>query len=506
MEITLTATIFSFFGWNVYLLIKKYRERMRQNYLQNLIDQESDYLIMNVAPYKKIKVNEEKQTIIKKTTSEELESSSDDFELMQYRRRKTVLEEVKQEKFQEQTYIENTKSFDMLTLPRRKDRKNHKTNRDFSFTSQNQELKEVKRYRKNSKIIMDDSLLIESPKQTNQKSSNKVSEKKINQFEFSNLKDQFEIQDFRQEFENCNTNLVSQIELKQDNQNVVENQNTSQLFPLQLLKPIEQTNDKLNQQQEEPSNIFGKFITQTKPQQDQQQQEQKQQSPQKSQTQPLQNNIGLFSNELKTVNTSLFPLNNEQPIQLQFNQIQQNQNNICQPVNNKQVNEQQQPQKQEPQKMNLFQSFSQTNVTVPNFNLNNQNQDNINQNSINETKQSSINQANISQSFTFGNNSNIQTNSQIGLFSGLITNLTTPTNPPQDQQSNKQSLFSQPPQQTQSNPVQSQPNTGTSLFGNSIFQFPQQKEQSQQSQAGGLFNFSSNIQTGTGLFSNLKKN
>ncbi|CAK91590.1 unnamed protein product (macronuclear) [Paramecium tetraurelia] len=517
MEITLTATIFSLFGWNVYLLIKKYRERLRQNFLHNLIDQESDNLIKNVAPYKKIKANEQSEKVVKKTQLEEAESSSDDNELIQYRRSKTILDEVRQENFQEQCYIQNSTYFDIINGPCRKDRRQNRHNKDFSFTTQNQDSKQMKKFRKNSKIYIDDSLPFESPKKTNKNSSNKVSEKKINQFDFSGLKDQFDTQDQQQdqqqELTKCVTDLASQFELKQDNQNQEGNTNPLQ-FSLQPEKANDEVKEQSNQQQGETVNIFGKFITQAPPQlKDKQQQEQKQLSPQPQplQQEPAKNNFGLFSNLLNTTNPNPDVVTDKivQPVQInQMPQVQiQNLNNGFQ----LKINEQNQPQQQQ-QNTSLFQNLGQINNNqIPIFNLNNQNQDSINKNGSADIKQSSAIQNTTPSSFTFGVNSNIQTNSQGGLFDnllnkngGLFGNQTTSSYISQDQINNKPNLFSSQPQQTQSNLIQPQPNTGSTLFGN-ILSGQQPKEQNQQSQTGGLFNFSSNTQVGSGLFGNLLK-
>ncbi|CAD8153751.1 unnamed protein product [Paramecium octaurelia] len=510
MEITLTATIFSFFGWNVYLLIKKYRERLRQNFLHNLIDQESDNLIMNVAPYKKIKANEQSEKIVKQTQLEEAESSSDDNnELVQYRRSKTILDEVRQENFQEQCYIQNSTTFDMVKDLKKKDR--HK--QEFSFTYQNQGSKKMKKFRKNSKIYIDESLPLESPKKSNKNSSNKVSEKKITQFDFSGLKDQFDIQDPRQELLECVTDFASQFEQKQDNQGQEENTKPIQ-FSLQPEKTNNEVKEQTSQQQAEPVNIFGKFITQAPPQlKDKQLQEQKQLSPQPQplQQEPPKINIGLFTNLLNTNNPNPDQVTDKivQPVQLnQIPQVQvQNLNNGFQ----LKINEQNQPQQQQ-QNTSLFQNLGQINSnSIPIFNLNNQNQDSINKNGSADTKQSSAIQNTAPSNFTFGINSNIQTNSQGGLFDSLINknvglfgNQTSSSNICQDQINNKPNLFSSHPQQTQSNLIQPQPNAGTTLFG-SILSGQQPKEQNQQSQTGGLFNISSNTQVGSGLFGNLLK-
>ncbi|CAD8147779.1 unnamed protein product [Paramecium octaurelia] len=516
MEFALTATMFSFFGWNVYLLIKKYRERQRQNYLQNLIDQESDYLIMNVAPYKKIKVNEDKQAIIKPIYTEDADSSSDDFELISYRRRKTILEKVKQENFQVQTYIENTKPFDMLPVDNEGDSKLNKSNKEFSFTNQNQDVNEAKRLRKNSKINIDDSFPLDSPKQILQNSSNKVSDKKITQFESSNLKEIPEIQDSKQESDNCITSVITHAEQIQDAQGLAENKNVLLQFPIQVQNTHGQTKDQQNQLNGvQENNIFGKLLFQQKPNEYQQS---AYPSPKVQTLQSPQQNNNLLFQKQKANNAN-------DVIQFQLNQIPQLQtqtsNNGLQVVDNQQSQlQQQQPQPQpqelqqpqlirQQQQISLFQQ-SQTQppnmIQIPDLSLDQQNKDNQNGSSVNKNL--------FPSNFTFGINLSVQTNSKGGLFDSLLNNNNaeqlenskTTSNINQDQtNNNQQSLFLQQSQPAQSISILPQPNMGTSLFGNTL-SAQQPKEQVQQNQVGGLFNFSLNTQTGCNLFQNLQKN
>ncbi|CAD8062268.1 unnamed protein product [Paramecium sonneborni] len=139
MEIPLAATFLGLFGWNVYQLIKKFKARERQSCLVKLIEDQSNSLIMTLSPYKKRKITDFKEVVIKNPQIVEIQDNKEQYDCDSYQRIQTVLEQVEYERFQEQDYIDNAQNFNSSVFAQNKDdlRKN-KQNKDFSFTSQNQ--------------------------------------------------------------------------------------------------------------------------------------------------------------------------------------------------------------------------------------------------------------------------------------------------------------------------------------------------------------------------------
>ena len=57
MDFTLTGTFLGLFGWNVYLLWKKFHSKKKENKIKSFIEHQANLLISEVAPYKKLKTN-----------------------------------------------------------------------------------------------------------------------------------------------------------------------------------------------------------------------------------------------------------------------------------------------------------------------------------------------------------------------------------------------------------------------------------------------------------------
>ncbi|CAK76225.1 unnamed protein product (macronuclear) [Paramecium tetraurelia] len=80
MEIPFAVTFLGVFGWNVYQLVQKYKARRSQNYLIKLIDDESNSLINTLSPYKKRKLNDYKEVVIKNPQKVEVQENPEECE------------------------------------------------------------------------------------------------------------------------------------------------------------------------------------------------------------------------------------------------------------------------------------------------------------------------------------------------------------------------------------------------------------------------------------------
>ncbi|CAD8155885.1 unnamed protein product [Paramecium octaurelia] len=137
MEIPFAVTFLGVFGWNVYYLVQKYKARRRQNYLIKLIDDESNSLIKTLSPYKKRKLNDVKEAVIKSPQKVDVQENPEECESNQNERIQTALEQVEQERFQKQDYIDDACTFHQLDYAQNKECfKKNKQNQDFSFASQ----------------------------------------------------------------------------------------------------------------------------------------------------------------------------------------------------------------------------------------------------------------------------------------------------------------------------------------------------------------------------------
>ncbi|CAD8157431.1 unnamed protein product [Paramecium pentaurelia] len=183
MEIPLAATFLGLFGWNIYQLVKKYNARRRQSCLVKLIEDQSNSLIMTLYPYKKRKLNENQEVIIKSPQKVDLQENQEQNETNQYERIQTVLEQVEYERFQEQDYIDNVQTFDSIVCGKNKDDlQKNKQNQDFSFTSQNaNQINEDQKYNYHDVNNHVKELI-----------SSDLVDKETSNFTFTNTKDQYQ--------------------------------------------------------------------------------------------------------------------------------------------------------------------------------------------------------------------------------------------------------------------------------------------------------------------------